>query len=214
LILKNNNMPPIKHKHKSTISRTVDVKGPNSMGRSGTMLPEVTVTAKRTPKAPMALKTIPRDSTKTFPKVAMSTVAKDSTKAPEKKMNRLKTAVSDYTSAVRSGANIALSGVKKEVPGMKAKTTAGKAIERGMRVAGGVGATVGLGSATYMGLGPAAVVAGQALYNKRDEASKKRGLLNVGKNLDNTIGQLSSSPDSTKKQVRNSAPLANTQFND
>lgn len=203
-------MPPIKPKN--TIRRTIEAKGPNSMGRSGSTLPEVTVTAKRTSTKPLAVKT---DTTRaSLRNVPMPKIAKDSTKTPEKKMNRLKTAVSDYTSAVRSGANIALSGVKKEVPDMQAKTKAGKAIERGMRVAGGIGATFGLGAATPTVLGPAAVVAGQALYNKRDEASKKRGLLNVGKNLDYNIGQLSSSSDSTKKQVRNSAPLADTQFND
>lgn len=134
--------------------------------------------------------------------------------APTKKMGRLGTAVSDYTSAVRTSANVALSGVKKEMPQSESKTKTGKVLERVGRVAGGIGGAFGAVPATYLGVGPAAVVAGQALYNKRDEASKKRGLLNVGKNLDFTPGQLSGPSDSNKKQVRNSIPLGETQFPD
>lgn len=193
---------------------------------SGGTLPNVTKVSDKKPVDTRSQAAIPRIAPRAIPKATVDTtrtslrnitapkIVKDSTKAPEKKMNRLKTAVSDYTSAGRSAANIALSGFKKEVPEMAAKTKVGKALERGMRVLGGTGAAVGFGALTHLGLGPASVVAGQALYNKRDEDSKKRGLLNVGKDLNYAPFQLSGPSDKDKKQVRNSIPLGDTQFND
>lgn len=193
---------------------------------SGGTLPNVTKVSDKKPVDTRSQAAIPSIATRAIPKAPVDStrtslrnitapkIAKDSTKAPEKKMNRLKTAVSDYTSAVRLGGNIALSGVKKDVPTLQSKTKVGKVLERGLRVASGIGGTVGLGGATYMGLGPAAVAAGQILYNKRDESSKKRGLINAGKNLDYAPGQLSGPSYTEKKQVRNSTPLGDTQFND
>lgn len=205
-------MPPIKSKNK--IARTAEAKGPNSMGRSGTMLPEVTVTAKKTPTKPLAVKTdTSRTSLRNLP---MPKIAKDSTKAAApKKMGRLGTAISDATSLVRTSLNVGASAFKKDMPEMYSKTKIGKVLERPLRVASGIGSTFGAVAASPY-IAPAAVVAGQYLYNKRDEASKKRGLLNIGKNLDYPVGQLSGSPQQQeKKPVRNSsAPLAETQFND
>lgn len=205
-------MPPIKSKNK--IARTAEAKGPNSMGRSGTMLPEVTVTAKKTPTKPLAVKAdTSRASLRNLP---MPKIAKDSTKAAApKKMGRLGTAVSDATSLVRTGLNLGASAFKKDMGGSVPKTAVGKAAQRVLRVASGLGGTIATaGISAYTA--PALIAAGQATYNKRDEASKKRGLLNVGKNLDYMPGQLSGSPQQDeKKPVRNSsAPLAETQFND
>lgn len=192
---------------------------------SGGTLPNVTKVSDKKPVDTRSQAAIPRIAPRAIPKATVDTtrtslrnitapkIVKDSTKAPEKKMNRLKTAVSDYTSLVRSGGNIALSGVKKN-PEMIAKTKVGKAIERVGRVVGGAAGTIGFGSMTYLGAGPAAVATGQALYNKRDEASKKRGLLNIGKDLNYAPFQLSGPSDTEKKQVRNSTPLGDTQFND
>ncbi len=205
-------MPPIKSKNK--IARTAEAKGPNSMGRSGSMLPEVTVTAKRTPAKPLAVKA--DTSRASLRNVPMPKIAKDSTKATApKKMGRLGTAVSDATSLVRTGLNVGASAFKKDMGGIVPKTAVGKAAQRVLRAASGLGGTVGMGAITAY-TAPAIIAAGQATYNKRDEASKKRGLLNVGKNLDYMPGQLSGSPQQQeKKPVRNSsAPLAETQFND
>jgi hypothetical protein len=168
-----------------------DGKGFYNKGKS-TNLAEVTVTAKRPARKPMQGPKMVSDSASIMSRIKSPI---SNTKAPEpKKLGRLATAASDATSSMRGAANMAFGK-------NKSKTTGGKVLERGARLAatglgfagasGAAGASkAAISTAAKAGsLNPighaivtgATVAAGQAMYKNRSAESTRKGLFNPGK---------------------------------
>lgn len=111
-----------------------------------------------------------------------------------KKLGRLATAASDATSSIRGAANMAFGK-------NKSKTTGGKILERGARLAAtglGLAGASGVSGASKAAISTASkagslnpighaittgatVAAGQAMYKNRSAESTRKGLLNPGK---------------------------------
>jgi hypothetical protein len=175
--------PAYFNKGKSTMLENVTVKSPKKEVDTRSKAPVSSLASK-------AIKQYPINAP--VPKV--SQLASPSASAGPKKLGRLATAASDATSSMRGAANMAFGK-------NKSKTTGGKILERGARLAAtglGLAGASGVAGASKAAISTASkagslnpighaittgatVAAGQAMYKNRSAESTRKGLLNPGK---------------------------------